>query len=67
MSSGAELVNIQRPTVVSAPSSSLRDAAKKVVESQRNDTRTMDEKLLDGVDFVAGPGGDEGTRGADFS
>ena len=28
----------------------------------RSDTRTMDEKLSDGARFVAGPGGDEGTR-----
>ena len=57
-SSGAELVNSQRPTAFTAPSSSLRDAAKRVVETQRNDTRTLDEKLRDGVRFVIGPGND---------
>ena len=43
---------------VAAPSSSLHDAAKRVVETQRNDTRTLDEKLRDGVRFVIGPGND---------
>ena len=35
-----------------------RALAKRAVESQRNDVRTMDEKLRDGVEFVIGPGDD---------
>ena len=35
-----------------------RALAKRAVESQRNDVRTMDEKLRDGVRFVVGPGND---------
>ena len=38
------------------------ELARRVVEAQRNDTRTPEEKIADGVKFIMGPGGDEGTR-----
>jgi hypothetical protein len=40
------------------PSDDLRSMAARAVEAQRNDTRTMDEKIRDGVTFVMGPDAD---------
>ena len=43
-------------------STATRELCERTVEAQRNDTRTDDEKVADGVKFVMGPGDDEGTR-----
>ena len=51
-----------RSSVPPPPSSEMRSLAQAAVDAQRNDTRTESEKIADGVKFIMGPGGDEGTR-----
>ena len=46
----------------SAQSKELRDTAKAAVDAYLNDKRTDAEKVADGVKFIMGPRGDEGTR-----
>ena len=48
--------------IAKPPTDSLREAARRAVESQRNDKRTEAEIVADGVKFIMGLDGDEGTE-----